>query len=462
VDDADFVRFTRWAEGLLGGTLVRAERQGERRSGGRPAWFLDVALPGGEQRACYARMDRGAEQLISREFTLEREYRVLRALGEAGARVPRVFGYCAEPAGILMERVAGESDYTKLAPGPARDALDEDFLRELVRIHRLDAARFVAAGIETPATAEDCALHDLALWERAYRRALKRPVPVVEFATRWLRRNLPAPPERLALVQGDTGPGQFLFETPPSAGAPRVNAIIDWEFAHLGDPILDLAQIRTRDFYNPGIDLARWIARYEALSGAAVDRRKLAYYTVKAMLITPLALAGVVQNMHPRTDHAEWYAQDVCYKRATAEALCEALGVTPDPAHLPPAHATERAPVFALLEENLRDEHKLAAPSDYARYRLDLALRLATHLRNAEALGPALAEQELADLATLTGSRPRTLAEGDDALGRFIRTNEGEADARLAAYLYRRAVREEALWRGALGAGETAVFQKLA
>jgi aminoglycoside phosphotransferase (APT) family kinase protein len=458
--DADFARFERWAEATLGGRVVRAQRQGERRSGGRPAWFLDVER-GGETLACYARMDRGAEQLISREFTLEREHRVLRALGEAGARVPRVYGFCPDPAGILMERVPGEFDYTKLAPGPARDALDDDFLRELVRIHRLGPERFVAAGIEAPANAEACALHDLALWERAYRRALRRAVPLVEFATRWLRRNLPAPPARLALVQGDTGPGQFLFEM-HGAGAPRVTAIIDWEFAHLGDPVLDLAQIRTRDFYNPGIDLARWIARYEALAGEPVDRRKLAYYTVKAMCITPLALAGVVQNMQPRTDHAEWYAQDVAYKRATAEALCEALGVEAEPPRLPSATESDRTPIFALLEENMRDEHRPAAPSDYARYRIDLALRLATHLRNVDAFGAALEADELREIAALVGARPRSLAEGDAALERFVRTNEGEADARLAAYLFRRSLREEALWRGALGAGERAVFQKLA
>jgi aminoglycoside phosphotransferase (APT) family kinase protein len=490
MQDVDFARFTAWAERALGGRVVRAERQGARRSGGRPAWFLDVAR-GAETLACYARMDRGAEQPISREFTLEREHRVLRALGEAGARVPRVYGYCADPAGILMERVAGEFDYTTLAPGLERDALDDDFLRELVRIHQLAAERFTAAGIEAPANAEACALHDLALWERAYRRGLKRPVPIVEFATRWLRRNLPAPPERLALVQGDTGPGQFLFASAePSRGegagarseaAPRsalgsegsgslraakrglrVTAIIDWEFAHLGDPVLDLAQIRTRDFYNPGIDLGRWLARYEELSGMRVPRAKLAYYTVKAMSITPLALAGVVQDMQPRTDHAEWYAQDVCYKRATAEALVEALGIEPEPPDSPQARATERAPIFALLEENLRSEHRPAAPDDYARYRLDLALRLATHLRNADAFGAALEAQELEEIARLVGARPRTPAEGDAALVRFIDANLGEADARLAAHLYRRALREEALWRGALGAGERAVFQRLA
>jgi aminoglycoside phosphotransferase (APT) family kinase protein len=453
MQDVDFMRFTAWAERTLGGRVVRAERQSERRSGGRPAWFLDVAR-GAETLACYVRMDRGAEQPISREFTLEREHRVLRALGEAGARVPRVYGYCTDPAGILMERVAGEFDYTRLAPGLERDALDDDFLRELVRIHRLDSARFVAAGIEAPADAEACALHDLALWERAYRAALKRPVPIVEFATRWLRRNSPASPPRLALVQGDTGPGQFLFS------GSRVTAIIDWEFAHLGDPVLDLAQIRTRDFYNPGIDLARWLARYEELSGMRVPRAKLAYYTVKAMLITPLALAGVVQNMHPRTDHAEWYAQDVCYKRATAEALCEAIGVVAEAPPVPHPLATERAPIFALLAENLRDEHRPAAPDDYARYRLDLALRLATHLRNADAFGAALELQELEEIARLVGGRPRTLADGDAALVRFIDANKDGADARVAAYLYRRAMREEALWRGALGAGERAVFQR--
>jgi aminoglycoside phosphotransferase (APT) family kinase protein len=453
--EAEFARFQSWAEATLGAKLVRAQRQGERRSGGRPAWFLDFER-GGERLACYARMQRGAEQLISREFTLEREHRVLRVLNEHGARVPRVHGFCADPPGILMERAPGEFDYTKLAPGAARDALDDDFLRELVRIHALDPACFVAAGIEAPTSAEACALHDLALWERTYRRALARPVPIVELATRWLRRHLPAPPQRLSLVQGDTGPGQFLFEDA------RVSAIIDWEFAHLGDPVLDLAQIRTRDFYNPGIDLARWLARYEELSGARVDRRKLAYYTVKAMAITPLALAGVVQHMHPRTDHAEWYAQDVCYKRATAEALAEAVGIAPEPPRLPSARATERASVFALLEENLRDEHKPAAADDHARYRIDLALRLAIHLRNADAFGAELAAEERADLAALLGVATHALADGDDALLGFIAADAGAADARLVAYLYRRAVREEALWRGALGAGERAVFQKLA
>ena len=104
MQDAELARFLRWVERTLGARVVHTQRQGERRSGGRPAWFLDLERSG-ETFACYARMQRGDEQLISREFTLEREHRVLRVLNECGARVPRVHGFCADPAGILMERV---------------------------------------------------------------------------------------------------------------------------------------------------------------------------------------------------------------------------------------------------------------------------------------------------------------------------------------------------------------------
>jgi aminoglycoside phosphotransferase (APT) family kinase protein len=455
MDDAAFARFRSWVERTLGGRVVHAERQGERRSGGRPAWFLDVARDGATQR-CYARMERGPEHAIARAFTLEREHRVLTALNACGARVPRVYGYCADPCGILMERVAGEFDYSAAALDPAeREALGRDFLGELARLHALDPERFLAAGLEAPASAERCALHDLAVWEGAYRSHLRAPVPVVEFALGWLRRNVPPPPARLSLVQGDTGPGQFLFE------GRHLRAIIDWEFAHLGDPMLDLAQIRTRDFYNPGIDLAKWLRTYAELSGRPVDLAKLRYYTVKSMLITPLALAGVVQNMPAQSDHAEWYAQDVCYKRATAEALAEAIGAELDPPALPKPTPGPRDAVFALLEENLHSEHRPALSEGFARARLDLSLRLLAHLRNADASAAALAADDAADLGELLGGSPRSGAEADAALVRAIETAGPERDAALVRYLHRRALREESLWRGALGVGEGAVFQRL-
>ncbi len=446
--------FLEWAAETLGGRVVRCERQGERRSGGRPAFFVDFDR-GGEIVRTYARMDRGDGQLIGKAFGLDREHRVLVGLNEKGIRVPCVHGLCESPRGILMENVEGDFDYAALDAGAERDALDRDFLEELDRLHRIDPGYWAGLGLRMPETADEIALADLSLWERTYRSALRRPVPIVEFATRWLHRNVPAAPERVALVQGDTGPGQFIFE------GPRLRAIIDWEFAHLADPVLDLAQIRTRDFYNPGGDMSAWMRTYAEISGNPIDLPKLRYYTVKSMLITPLALTGVVQNMVPQTDHAEWYAQDVTYKRATAEALAEAVGVDLRDPELPPPETSPVGPVVELLDQNLRDEHRPAAPDDYARYRIDLALRLLCFVRNHAAIGARLTRLEDEDRAELLGAAPGSDAASEASLLARIEAARPEDDAALVAYLHRRSHREEALWRGGLGVGEGARLQPL-
>lgn len=455
MEDATFAGFREWAERRVGGKAVRAQRQGERRSGGRPAWFMDFDVSG-SQLSCYARMERDAEQLVSRAFPLEREFRILEVLAAHGIRVPEVFGFCSDPAGILMACVPGDFDYTRLHPGSDRDALDRDFLSELARVHALPVDPFARAGISVPTTAEEVALSDLALWEDTYRLALRRPVPLVEFATRWLRRHVPAPPSVPSFIQGDTGPGQFLFDQG------RVTAIIDWEFGHLGDPHLDLAQIRTRDFYNPGADMGQWIRTYTEVSGRAIEPATLRYYTVKSMLITPLALAGVVQNMVPSADHAEWFAQDVCYKRATAEALAEALEVPLDPPEPPTAAPGRSAEVVALLEEQLREEHRPALAGAYDRYRMDLGLRLLRHIANVDACGAVLVGQETEDLAALLGKRTQARTLDDAALMTCIAAEDRADDRALVRYLHRRAVRDETLWRGALGVGEGAVLQPIA
>jgi hypothetical protein len=257
------------------------------------------------------------------------------------------------------------------------------------------------------------------------------------------------------LIQGDTGPGQFIFE------GPRLKAIIDWEFAHLADPTLDLAQIRTRDFYNPGGDMTAWIQTYADITGVAIDLERLRYYTVKSMLITPLALAGVCQNMVPQTDHAEWYSQDVTYKRATAEALGEALGIAVVDPETPEAAQSDVDEIFDLLDQNLRDEHRPAAPDPYAQYRIDLALRLSRHLRNVQSIGPALERQEETERAELLGASVGSEGASEATLLAHIDAADPNDDEAIVAYLYRRCVREEALWRGALGVGEATKLQPL-
>ena len=453
-----------WVGVLLGGRVVRAERQGARRHGGRPAWFVDVEVEvaggggGAELRRCYVRMERPEHG--DGRAALRREYRVLQALRAAGVRVPEMYALSEDPPAIVMEYLAGEGEYLLLTDPERRRGLDHQFLAELVKVHQADIGPFVALGLKVPSTPAEYVTLDLDTWQAAYHATVRRPVPLLEFTCRWLRRHIPPAPERPVLVQGDTGPGQFMFDGADMTG------IVDWEFALLGDPMLDLALIRGRDFYNPGADLRDWFATYERLSGTPIDWPKLSYYTVKATAITPLSLAGLCQTMYPGADHAEWYAEAATFGRATAQALCEDIGVAPAAAvELPERRPGRLAPMYDVMEENLNGELR---PAD-ARggHRMDLVLRLLTMVRNADALDGPLIELELDDLAgVLGGRRPGDLAAGDEALLALIADEDGDRDGDrdgdLAAYLWRRTIREEHLLRGALGAGESAVLVPLA
>ena len=50
----------------------------------------------------------------------------------------------------------------------------------------------------------------------------KGPMPLLSFCVDWLERNMPDDGGPVVLVQGDTGPGNFMYRDG------RVTAIVDW------------------------------------------------------------------------------------------------------------------------------------------------------------------------------------------------------------------------------------------
>ena len=450
----DVSRLRAWVESTLGGRIVEWRKQGGRESGGRPAWFTTVEAHG-QRIAGYIRADRGLTADQSGSLAIDREFRLLQELHRAELLVPRVFGLCDDPKAILMECVRGENDFGKIQNADQRRALARQFIEQLVKLHSLDATPFEAIGMRRPRSAEEYALGDLMRWERGHHRGLHEPVPLVTFACQWLRRNVPPAPARPVVIHGDTGPGNFLFE------GDRLTAIIDWEFTHLGDPMKDLALLRPRDFYYPTGGLTQWFQFYTELSGTPLDVRKLRYYSVEAMLLPPLALGPIVQNLTPDSDHIEWLAQDVAYKRATAEVLAEAIGVPLPPVPLPQFPATRYTPLFEILKHTLAAEQLPHIADAFQAHRLRLALRLVEHLQQAERKAPAIEALELDDMGTILGHRPTSRSEGLRALDAFVRAAGPEQDARLVQYFYRHTVREQALLAGALGLGEHAVVSPI-
>ena len=76
----------------------------------------------------------------------------------------------------------------------------------------------------------------LSHWEGVINEAELSPQPIVRAAIRWLRANPPPPAQRVSVVHGDYRIGNVMY-TPEGA----IIGVLDWEMAHLGDPLEDLA-----------------------------------------------------------------------------------------------------------------------------------------------------------------------------------------------------------------------------
>lgn len=438
-----------WAERVLQGRISASTWQGGRESGGRPGWFVDIERAGGGGKY-YIRGDRGGDFGYIHEYGLQREVGLLRLLREEGIPVPDVIASSAEPNAAILGFVEGINDFTLIEGAAERDAVTRDFARIMARWHAIPAEKFVEIGLSVPANAAQLIGQDLAVWERGHFPLISEPIPLVTFACQWLRRNLPSMPEKLVLVQGDTGPGQFLFRDG------RVQAVVDWEFAALGDPMRDLAHIRTRDLWYPTGNLPDWFRYYSEFSGIPLDEHKIRYYSVIGMLTIALALGPVVQKLNPRDEHAEWLAEDVRSKCATVEAIADAMGIVLDPIALPSADRPYVSALFDTLEENLKHEQLPHIEDSFLRHRMQMALRLLTRLRNQAVIGPEIESFELDDMKALLGHQPRSVVEGHRAVETLVRASGPERDEELVRYFHRHAHREEALMRGGMGRAENA------
>ena len=108
------------------------------------------------------------------------------------------------------------------------------------------------------------------------------PRPVLDTAIRWLVRNPPPLCAKPGLVHGDYRIGNYLFERTGLCG------VVDWEMAHVGDPLEDLAWAILQNWrFHGSPDLVAGcltpddaISAWEAAAGVRADRRALAWWTV--------------------------------------------------------------------------------------------------------------------------------------------------------------------------------------
>ena len=312
---------TQWVERQLGARVRSIVRQNR----WRPAWFVEIDGSNGPS-ALYVR---GERTIKSVSFPLEHEYRVLTVLEANGIRVPHIHGMCPDPFSIVMEKAPGRADLSTANDDVERRAVMDDYIAQLAAMHSIDIAALEAAGFKRPRGSAETALTLFEEFVALYRGQKCQPEPLLEFFISWVRRNVPKHRDRVALVCAD--PAQFLFDEG------RVTALIDFELAHLGDPLHDVAGLLLRDMSEPLGDIGRALRRYVDLTGEEIDEAAFDFHFIQWAACRPIAMSVNLSKPHPTGDMVQYFEWSTHVGRVTLEVIARCAGVELSARSSPPA-----------------------------------------------------------------------------------------------------------------------------
>jgi aminoglycoside phosphotransferase (APT) family kinase protein len=240
-----------------------------------------VLLPGGASKEAWAVDLDGQELLVRRAagsvihqgtLSLEHEFAVLQAAHEAGVKVPQPIAYYPDLGGreaFAMERVHGETIGRRIVRNPP-PGLPLQMADELAKIHAIEPERLTFLAATDPVQRM-----------RAELDTVEEPHPAIELGLTWVAERL-RPDHELVVTHGDWRIGNLVVD---DGG---LVAVLDWEFAHLADPVEDVAWplVRAWRFGADGLrlggvgDVEPYLERYNALTGRSLTPDELYVWEV--------------------------------------------------------------------------------------------------------------------------------------------------------------------------------------
>jgi len=206
-----------------------------------PTYRLDTAHFAGKAGRSYVLRRKPPGPLLPGAHAVEREARVMAALGQVGFPVPHIYGLC-EDEGIIgtaffvMDMVEGRIVWDPTFPGlsPTDRAAHFDAMNATIaQLHMVDPA---AVGLSDYGRPSNFVERQVARWSKQYEGDVDAGrVPAMDRLVEWLRTNLPPDSGNVAVVHGDFRCDNMIFD----AREPQVAAVLDWELSTLGDPAAD-------------------------------------------------------------------------------------------------------------------------------------------------------------------------------------------------------------------------------
>ena len=432
-----------WVQETAGGRVTRADRVP---GGGRhEAWLIDVEQPGGQSLDLFFRYNRTDPDDTGEYHTLHREAQIYLALQDTPVPVPRVLGVHPVEQAILSTRVPGDTWFSRLKDEELRLSVARDFMGHLAALHQVDPHRLQLADQDADADLRDLVRREIDIWEELYRHGDYVREPLVEFGLNWLRRNVPDVFGPVVLVQGDTGPGNFLYRDG------KVTAVLDWELAHLGDPHDDLGWLALRAVQEPFTNFADRLADYAAATGREIDLDRLRYYRDFAELRVVILGNRREQQENLLGEVGNGLMYIALHRRLFVEGLAEVMGLSLDPEVRLSAEPTSRDWLYEACLAQIREIIIPRSSDPFVVLRGKGVARVLKFLREVDRLGPLADQQELEDLTALLGSRPRSVEEGRLLLAEAVGEPGRLVDADVLRTFGRRVARETELLRPAMG-----------
>ena len=180
--------------------------------------------------------------LLKSAHAVDREYRVIKAMGPTAVPVPQVYCLCEDEGVIgsmfyVMEFMDGRIFWDGALPAqtpPERTAIYEASVSVLAALHSVDVNQVGLGDYGKPG---NYFARQTKRWSEQYLATATEDNPAMNRLMQWLPNNMPADDGRVSLAHGDYRIDNLVFH--PTE--PRVLAVLDWELSTLGHPWADLA-----------------------------------------------------------------------------------------------------------------------------------------------------------------------------------------------------------------------------
>jgi aminoglycoside phosphotransferase (APT) family kinase protein len=194
-------------------------------------------------------------KLLPSAHAVDREFRVISALGKQGFTVAQAYALCTDDRVIgasfyIMSMEEGRVFWDPTLPSQAPEIRRKIFsskIETLAKLHMYDPKKIGLGDFGKPG---NYFARQVDRWTKQYRASETQHIPEVEKLIEWLPKTLPEQ-KRVSIVHGDYRLDNMIFH----ATEPRVIAVLDWELSTLGDPMADFTYLLMQ-WIMPGLERA--------------------------------------------------------------------------------------------------------------------------------------------------------------------------------------------------------------